>query len=36
MLKRAAKFVLIALAVLFTVLMWSGISVREALRAIGF
>jgi hypothetical protein len=34
--KKVSKALLVLLAVVVTTLMWSGISIRDALRAIGF
>jgi hypothetical protein len=34
--KNVSKVLLVILAVVVTVLMWSGISIRDALTAIGF
>jgi hypothetical protein len=34
--KKVSKVLLVVLAVLATALVWSGVSIREALTAVGF
>jgi hypothetical protein len=34
--KKVSNALLVVLAILLTALMWSGVSIREALTAIGF